>query len=484
MAGWQHQRRIAVGVGALNPQQKGLSDRNQIAPDSHTGKISLAMYGIKAYTFIQCTTSENRNSAAPTIQQGIFATVTIMDFNSRFQDLILDMKLDGRYRTFIELERVAGEFPVALWRRPDGTTRSVTVWCSNDYLGMGQHPDVLAAMHEAIDLSGAGAGGTRNISGTNRHHVALETELADLHGKEGALIFTSGWISNLAALGTLGRVLPDCVIFSDAQNHNSMIEGIRRSGAEKFVFRHNDASHLDELMSAVDADRPKIVAFESVYSMDGDIAPIEAICDVADKHSAITYLDEVHAVGLYGARGGGIAERDGLAARLTIIEGTLAKAFGVMGGYIAGPAMLIDVVRSMADSFIFTTSLCPHLAAGALAAVQHVKAHSEDRARQADNAALLKSMLRDAGLPVLDTPSHILPVIVGDAHLCRRISERLLDKHEIYVQPINYPTVARGQERLRITPTPLHTKVHMQALVDALVAVGSDLGWTAVRRAA
>ncbi|WP_430513778.1 5-aminolevulinate synthase [Pannonibacter phragmitetus] len=407
-----------------------------------------------------------------------------MDFNAKFQDLISDMKLDGRYRTFIELERVAGEFPTALWHRPDGETQRVTVWCSNDYLGMGQHPDVLAAMHEAIDMSGAGTGGTRNISGTNRQHTALETELADLHGKEASLIFTSGWISNLAALGTLGRILPGCAIFSDALNHNSMIEGIRRSGAERFIFRHNDPGHLDELMSGVDPARPKIVAFESVYSMDGDIAPIEAICDVAEKHGAITYLDEVHAVGLYGARGGGIAEREGLAHRLTLIEGTLAKAFGVMGGYVAGPALLIDVIRSLADSFIFTTSLCPHLAAGAVAAIRHVKAHPEERARQAENAARLKAMLRDAGLPVLDTPSHILPVIVGDAHLCRRISERLLAEHGIYVQPINFPTVARGQERLRITPTPFHTEAHMRGLVDALVKVGRDLGWTAVQQAA
>ncbi|MBR7653381.1 5-aminolevulinate synthase [Brucella oryzae] len=407
-----------------------------------------------------------------------------MNYERTFEDLLAEMKLDGRYRTFAELERIAGEFPTALWHRADGQKQRVTVWCSNDYLGMGQHPDVLAAMHEAIDLSGAGTGGTRNISGTNRQHVALETELADLHGKEAALIFTSGWISNLAALGTLGRVLPNCAIFSDAQNHNSMIEGIRRSGADKFIFRHNDAAHLDELMNSVDPERPKIVAFESVYSMDGDIAPIAAICDVADKHGALTYLDEVHAVGLYGKRGGGVAEREGLAHRLTVIEGTLAKAFGVMGGYVTGPSMLIDVIRSMADSFIFTTSLCPHLAAGALAAIQHVKAHPEDRDLQAANAARLKTMLRDAGLPVLDTPSHILPVIVGDAHLCRRISERLLAEHAIYVQPINYPTVARGQERLRITPTPFHTEAHMRSLVDALLEVGRDLGWAATRRAA
>ncbi|WP_454659198.1 5-aminolevulinate synthase [Bosea beijingensis] len=407
-----------------------------------------------------------------------------MDFNAQFQRLISEMKLDGRYRTFLELERLAGEFPTALWHTPGGHTKRVTVWCSNDYLGIGQHPDVLAAMHQSIDAEGAGTGGTRNISGTNRQHVALETELADLHGKEAALIFTSGWISNLAALGTLGRIMPNAAIFSDALNHNSMIEGIRRSGAERFIFRHNDVAHLDELMSAIDPERPKIVAFESVYSMDGDIAPIAAICDVAEKHSAITYLDEVHAVGLYGPRGGGIAEREGIAHRLTLIEGTLAKAFGVMGGYVAGPALVVDVIRSLADSFIFTSSLCPHLAAGALAAVQHVKAHPELREHHADNARRLKAMLKAAGLPVLDTPSHILPVIVGEAHLCRRISETLLDRHGIYVQPINYPTVARGQERLRITPTPFHTEAHMHNLVEALVSVGAELGWAATRHAA
>ena len=407
-----------------------------------------------------------------------------MDHVAQFEAVIANMKLDGRYRTFIELERIAGEFPTAFWHRHGGESRRVVVWCSNDYLGMGQHPQVLAAMHRTIDFSGAGTGGTRNISGTNRQHVALETELADLHGKEAALIFTSGWISNLAALGTLARLLPDCAIFSDALNHNSMIEGIRRSGAERFIFRHNDVAHLEELMSAVAPERPKIVAFESVYSMDGDIAPIAAICDVAERHGAITYLDEVHAVGLYGARGGGIAEREGVAHRLTLIEGTLAKAFGVMGGYVAGPALTIDVIRSCADSFIFTSSLCPHLAAGALAAIQHVKAHPEERTLQARNVERLKAMLQGAGMPVLDTPSHILPVIVGDAHLCRRTSELLLAEHGIYVQPINYPTVARGQERLRITPTPFHTDTHMRALVDALVAVRGRLGWSDGRKAA
>ncbi|WP_461511838.1 5-aminolevulinate synthase [Rhizobium mongolense] len=407
----------------------------------------------------------------------------MMDYLQKFEAVIADMKMDGRYRTFIQVERLAGEFPEALWHGPHGPRR-VTVWCSNDYLGMGQQPDVLAAMHSSIDRSGAGTGGTRNISGNQSQHVALETSLADLHSKEAALVFTSGWISNLAALSTLGKVLPDAVIFSDELNHNSMIEGIRRSGAEKRIFRHNDVAHLDELISAVDPARPKIVAFESVYSMDGDIAPIGAICDIAERYGALTYLDEVHAVGMYGRRGGGIADRDGLAPRITIIEGTLAKAFGVMGGYVAGSALLIDVIRSLANSFIFTTSLCPHLAAGALAAVEHVKAHPEERAMQAANAAKLKSMLQAAGVPVLDTPSHILPVIIGNAHLCRHTSERLLENHDIYAQPINFPTVARGQERLRITPTPFHTDEHMTTLVDALVRVGLELGWLQSKAAA
>jgi 5-aminolevulinate synthase len=407
-----------------------------------------------------------------------------MDHIGRFEVLISEMKADGRYRTFVELERMAGQFPVALLRGSDGRSRRVTVWCSNDYLGMGQHPDVLDAMHDAIGRFGAGTGGTRNISGTNRQHVELEAELADLHGKEAALIFTSGWISNLAALGTLGRLLPDCAIFSDALNHNSMIEGIRRSGAERFIFRHNDAAHLDQLMASVAPERPTVVAFESVYSMDGDVAPISAICDVAEKYGAITYLDEVHAVGLYGARGGGIAEQQGVAHRVTLIEGTLAKAFGVMGGYVAGPALLMDVIRSFADSFIFTTSLCPHLAAGALAAVRHLKAHPAERARQWENVGRLKAMLRAADMPVPDTPSHILPLMIGDAHLCRRTSELLLEDHDIYIQPINYPTVAHGQERLRITPTPYHTEAHMRSLVDALVAVRARLGWSTPRVAA
>jgi 5-aminolevulinate synthase len=406
------------------------------------------------------------------------------DFDARFEQLITEMKLDGRYRTFIQLERLAGEFPIALWHHPDGTSRRVTVWCSNDYLGMGQHPDVLEAMHRALEHSGAGTGGTRNISGTNLAHVQLETELADLHSKQAALIFTSGWVSNLAALGTLGRLLPGCAIFSDALNHNSMIEGIRRSGAQRFVFRHNDSSHLDDLMGSVDPGCPKIVAFESVYSMDGDIAPIAAICDVAEKYGAMTYLDEVHAVGLYGPRGGGIAARDGVTHRVTLIEGTLAKAFGVMGGYVAGPALLIDVIRSLADSFIFTTSLSPHLAAGALAAVRHLKNHPAQRIRQQRNVQKLKSMLQTAKIPVLDSPSHILPVIIGDAHQCRLTSDLLLSEHGIYIQPINYPTVARGRERLRITPSPFHTDEHMIHLVDALLAVRAKLRWPTAQKAA
>ena len=406
------------------------------------------------------------------------------DISARFTQLVAEMKLDGRYRTFVQLERIAGEFPIALWHHPDGSSRRVTVWCSNDYLGMGQHPDVLAAMRHTLERSGAGAGGTRNISGTNLAHVQLETELTDLHSKEAALVFTSGWISNLAALGTLGRLLPGCAIFSDALNHNSMIEGIRRSGAERFIFRHNDVSHLDELMGSVNPTRPKIVAFESVYSMDGDIAPIAAICDVAEKYGAITYLDEVHAVGLYGPRGGGIAARDGVAHRVTLIEGTLAKAFGVMGGYVAGPALLIDVIRCFADSFIFTTSLSPPLAAGALAAVQHLKNHPEERIRQQRNVKKLKSMLQTARMPVLDSESHILPLIIGDAHLCRLTSELLLTEHGIYIQPINYPTVPRGQERLRITPSPFHTDEHMMHLIDALLAVRMKLGWPIPQKAA
>ena len=391
-----------------------------------------------------------------------------MNAFSHFEALLAQTKLEGRYRTFVELERIVGSFPKAIWHSAAGA-KQVTVWCSNDYLGMGQDPAVLTAMHETIASSGAGAGGTRNISGTNRHHVELEAELAGLHDKEAALIFTSGWISNLASLGTLGKLLPGCAIFSDALNHNSMIEGIRRSGAERFIFAHNDLDDLERLLQSVDRDRPKIIAFESVYSMDGDIAPIAAICDLADRYEALTYLDEVHAVGMYGATGGGVAQREGVGDRITLIEGTLAKAFGVMGGYIAGPELLIDVIRSFADSFIFTTSLCPHLAAGALAAVRRLKDDSAMRERQQANASRVKTLLRTAGFTLSATESHLVPVLIGDAHLCREMSNLLLERHAIYVQPINYPTVPVGQERLRITPTPAHTEADIQALVEAMV---------------
>jgi 5-aminolevulinate synthase len=343
---------------------------------------------------------------------------------------------------------------------------------------MGQHPDVLAAMQRTIAETGGGTGGTRNISGHHHAHVLLEKELAELHGKEAALVFTSGWVSNLATLGVIGKVLPDCVIFSDALNHNSMIEGIRRSGAERVIFRHNDVAHLDELMRRYDQNRPKVVAFESVYSMDGDVAPIAAICDVADKHGALTYLDEVHGVGLYGPRGGGIAEREGVAERITIIEGTLAKAFGVMGGYIAAPGNIVDVVRSFADSFIFTTSIGPHLAAGAQAAIRHLRHSSTEREAQQRNIARLKSTFGAARLPVPVSDSHILPIMIGNAHLCRRISQELLERHSIYIQPINFPTVPRGQERLRLTPGPFHTEQYISRLVEALIDVSKQLGWS------
>lgn len=390
-----------------------------------------------------------------------------MDYDSYFSQALEQVKSEGRYRVFADISRRRGEFPRA-WHHVQGGQREVTVWCSNDYLGMGQNPTVVNAMEKALHDVGAGSGGTRNISGTNHYHTLLESELAGLHGKEAALLFTSGYISNEATLSTLAKVLPGVTIVSDELNHASMIAGIRHGGGPKKIFKHNDVAHLDAVLSALDPDAPKIVAFESVYSMDGDIAPLHDICDVAQKHGAMTYLDEVHAVGMYGDTGGGVSERDQAAERIDIIEGTLAKAFGIMGGYITGNENIIDVVRSFAPSFIFTTSLSPVLAAGALASVRYLKQNQELRDCHQERAARLKTLLGEAGLPVMPSVSHIVPVFVGNAALCKQISDELLYDHGIYVQPINYPTVPRGTERLRFTPTPLHSDQMMAQLVQAL----------------
>lgn len=396
-----------------------------------------------------------------------------MNYDGFFRSKLDELQSEGRYRYFANLERKAGSFPRALHRGQD-CDRDVTIWCSNDYLGMGQHPAVLAAMHEAIDRCGAGAGGTRNISGTNCYHVELERELADLHGKEAALLFTSGYVSNWASLGTLASMIPDIVVLSDAGNHASMIEGIRHSRAEKIIFRHNDVADLEARLKRLDPARPKLIAFESVYSMDGDIGPVAAICELAEKYGCLTYLDEVHAVGLYGPRGGGIAEREGQMHRLSVIEGTLGKAFGVAGGYITGSAALVDFVRSYASGFIFTTSLPPAVAAAAAASVRHLKSSSAERQQHQAVVARVRQALDKAGIPHAKNESHIIPVIVGDAVKCKWISDYLLERHHIYVQPINYPTVPKGTERLRLTPLPLHTENDIQHLVSALSELWSQ----------
>ncbi len=398
-----------------------------------------------------------------------------MDYKVRFEDALDALTLEGRYRVFADILRQQGEFPKAVHHTPVGT-RPITVWCSNDYLGMGQHPSVLSAMHQAIDSAGAGSGGTRNISGTTHYHVELEKELADLHGKEAALLFTSGYVSNEATLSTLVKLLKGAVIFSDEKNHASMIEGVRQGGGPKRIWRHNDLEHLESLLQEYDWNTPKIIAFESVYSMDGDISPIGAICDLAEKYNALTYLDEVHAVGMYGPRGAGVAERDGAMHRVDIIEATLAKGFGLMGGYIASSAACVDAIRSYAPGFIFTTSLAPVIVAGALASVRHLKASQEERLRHQASAAVLKERLAAENLPVMHTPSHIVPVLVGDPVQCKELTDSLLDRFGIYVQPINYPTVTRGTERIRLTPGPMHTPEQIDRLVFALTSLWSEMG--------
>jgi 5-aminolevulinate synthase len=391
----------------------------------------------------------------------------MMNYQSFFTSALKRLQAERRYRVFADIERLAGRYPQAIWHSPEGP-RPITVWCSNDYLGMGQNRDVTRAMVEAAWRLGTGAGGTRNISGNSNPIVTLEAELADLHGKEAALVFTSGYVSNQTGISTLAKLIPNCLILSDALNHNSMIEGVRQSGCDKAIFRHNDLEHLEELLQAA-GDRPKLIVFESVYSMDGDVAPIRQICDLAERYGAMTYIDEVHAVGMYGPRGAGLAERLGVMHRIDVIEGTLGKAFGVMGGYIAGAASVIDAVRSYAPGFIFTTALPPAMAAAATASIRHLKVSRAERQGQQGQVAQVKDALIRADLPLLATPTHIVPVMVGDAEACKAASDRLLEKHGIYIQPINYPTVPRGTERLRITPGPLHTGAHIEALTQALV---------------